>query len=86
MSAGASAKARTPGQGLMGDLFMFHDREALVPLLEDLRFLGAKEYTAWAQLLQRALGSFGQRQGELHGNKIQLINKHLIYLFIDICI
>ena len=35
----------------LGDLFMFHDRDTLVPVMEDLRLLGAEEYSSWTQLL-----------------------------------
>jgi hypothetical protein len=31
----------------LGDLFMCHDREMLLPIIEDLRLLGEREYRDW---------------------------------------
>ena len=35
----------------LGDLLMWHDREMLLPLLEDLRYLGEEQYMDWMRLL-----------------------------------
>eukprot|EP00929_Paragymnodinium_shiwhaense_P030914 TRINITY_DN17425_c0_g1_i3.p1 TRINITY_DN17425_c0_g1~~TRINITY_DN17425_c0_g1_i3.p1 ORF type:complete len:486 (-),score=145.07 TRINITY_DN17425_c0_g1_i3:547-2004(-) len=44
----------------LGDLFMFHDRGLLMPVLEDIRAVGEKDYEAFVQLLRGALSKFSK--------------------------
>jgi len=59
-----SVPARRPNAAL-GDLLMCHDRGMLLPLLEDMRHVGAEEYASWVQMLRGALFGLGASKLEM---------------------
>lgn len=69
-------RVRVPSVGgtnaALGDLFMCHDRELLMPILEDLRVLGHEEYAAWVKLLRDSLTFFGMATVSVE-NKMDLL-------------
>ena len=48
----------------LGQLLLCHDGRRLLPVLEDLRAMGAESYTAWCELMSAALLAVGQAASE----------------------
>ena len=48
----------------LGHLLLCHDGRRLLPVLEDLRAMGAESYTAWCELMSGALLAVGQAASE----------------------
>lgn len=67
----------------LGDLFMCHDREILIPIIEDLRHVGVKEYTEWMHALQGAMNvismAFSHTEIEHHESKTPMRQRLTLY-------